>query len=348
MNTISERFASSTQRIDIEDAISRIYDAKMRLFVRSPLSGATELISHYFPADVILAPIPDAISGESWPWSDLEHDPFANVSVVVDLLRASYLAPAIHLNLYHDWLFFDYEVDQGMHPKLEYEDRPSNIARRLHFETFAHSTLVSLKSALDRLVSVFTHYIDGIQPHMTWGRITGSKSTGFMSIVALGRADDELLEYLYAEYNAWISAGVSPRDEIIHYSDLQTVWQFKEWSEGEGVKLKVSHTSYRGETPIDIDSNTLQGYVSSYYKLADHVLLTLAARLPLAVRKKLKKNQKSLSELIMETFKVAPSKLLGQILSEIKRATDLGEIEKELHPQLYIEFIKKNLTRFGL
>jgi hypothetical protein len=348
MKAISEKFASSTQKIDVEDVISEIYNAKMRVFIRSPLSDAAQLIPCYFPENIALMPIPDVISGESWPWSDLENDPFANVSGAVDLLRASYVAPAIHLNLYHDWLFFDLEVEQGMHPKYEYEDRPSNIARRSHFEAFAHSTLVSLKSALDRLVSVFAHYLDGVQSHMTWGRIKGNKASGFMSVVALGRANDELLEYLYAEYNAWISDAVSPRDEIIHYSDLQTVWQFKGWSEEEGAKLEVSHASYRGETPIDIDSNTLQGYVLSYYKLADHVLLTLATRLPLAVRKVLKKNQRSFSELIMETFNVAPSKQLGQILAEIKRAIDLGEIKKDLDPLLYIEFIKKNLKRFGL
>ncbi len=348
MKTISEKFANSIQKIDVEDIISEIHDAKMRAFVRSPLSDAAQLIPRYFPESIALTPIPDVFSGESWPWSDLEDDPFANVAVAVDLLRASYVAPAIHLNFYHDWLFFDLEVEQGMHPKYEYEDRPSNIARRSHFEAFAHSTLVSLKSALDRLVSVFAHYVDGVQSHMTWGRIKGNKSSGFMSVVALGRADDELLEYLYAEYKAWISEAVSPRDEIIHYSDLQTVWQFKGWSEEEGVKLGVSHASYRGETPIDIDSNTLQGYVLSYYKLADHVLLTLAARLPLAVRRELKKNKKNLSELIMETFNVAPSKKLGQILAEVKRAIDLGEIEKDLDPLLYVEFIKKDLTRFGL
>jgi len=50
----------------------------------------------------------------------------------------------------------------------------------------------------------------------------------------------------------------------------------------------------------------------------------------------------------METFNVAPSKKLGQILAEVKRAIDLGEIEKDLDPLLYVEFIKKDLTRFGL
>lgn len=348
MNTISKSFASSEQRIDIEDAITQIYDAKMRIFIRSPLSDSTQLTQYYFPADMILAPIPDAISGDAWPWPKLDDDPFIDASVAVDLLRASYIAPAIHLNFYFDWLFFDLEVEQGMHSKFEYEDRPSNIARRSYFEAFAHSTLISLKSALDRLVSVFAHYLDGVKSHMTWGRIKEDKPSGFMSIVARGRASDELLDYLYTEYNSWISEAVSPRDEIIHYSDLQTVWQFKGWSDEEGAQLTVSHTNSRDDTSIAIDSNKLHRYVTSYYKLADHVLLTLATRLPLAVRKALKKNQKNLSELIMEIFKIAPSKQLGQILSEVQRAISLGEIENDLPPQSYIDFIKKNPSRFGL
>ena len=350
MKPISDGFESAPQKIDVEAAIDAVFLAKMRFFVRSPTdepAGAD--VQRHFPPGTELTPIPDVISGDAWPWGPCD-DPFVDASVSVDAARASYLAPGIHLNYYLDWLLFDLECEEGLHSVFEYEDRPSNVARRSYFETFAHSTLIALKSALDRLVSLVGHYVSGISPHMTWGRIKNGKPTSFMSVVEGGRKNDELLEFLHTEYHSWIAKMVAPRDDISHYADLQTRWHFGGWSreEQKPLGLGVSHVIARHSASDEIDLPTLHRYVNSFYTLANRVFLTLATRLPLAVQKKASGAKSTLSDLIMQTFDIPPSKRIGELKAAIDEVIRAGEIERELAPEAYISFLQKNSSRFGL
>jgi hypothetical protein len=206
-----------------------------------------------------------------------------------------------------------------------------------------------LKSALDRLVAVIAHYVGGISPHMTWGRIKKGRSSGFMSVVERGRENDSLLDFLHTEYHAWISQMVAPRDDIIHYADLQTSWQFYGLPEDEqGPMLGVIHASSRGDQSAGFDSQMLHSYVNAFYALADRVLLTLATRLPLSVRKKLPSSGGSLGSAIMAAFDLPPSKLVGELKKVIEQAIKDGEIEGEQELDFYIAFLRQNAVRFGL
>lgn len=348
MKPISNGFAAAAARVDIEAVIDAIGIAKMRFFVRSPSTQINvDIIKYYFPNQSVLTPLPDDLSGKLWDWGK-GGDPFIDVSSSVDAARSSYLSPAIHLNYYLDWLLFDQECEQGSHPKLDNPNRPSDVSRRGHFEVFAHSVLIAIKSALDRLVSIIGHYISGVSPRMTWGRIKDGKTKGFMSLVSGGRQNDALLEFLHQEYLSWISDVVAPRDEIIHYADLQTSWNFIGWTEDQKPRLSVSHRIDRDGAPPSIDLQALQHYVTSFYSLADHTLLTLATRLPLAVQKASPILKDNLGHAIMKAFGVPPSKRVGELQEAIARAVKAGELQSGLPPQTYVEFLRRDPERFGL
>lgn len=231
----------SPLKVDLEERIGAFGWNKMRFFVSSPLNDCADLIPLYFPQGSTPPSLSDVPALSPWPW-DLMSDPFVEVSSRVDAMRASYLAPAIHLNAYIDWMTFDTECELGLHSVMDNENRPSNVARRAYIEGFVHSALISLKSGLDRLISVLACYYPGIASHTTWGRIEAGKPKGFMATVERGRQTDELLEYLSNEYGKWIAAAVAPRDDVIHYTDLQTVWSFR--SNGDGEDL--NRTGFRG------------------------------------------------------------------------------------------------------
>lgn len=364
MKPISDGFGSSKWRIDVEDKITAIDKAKMRFFVRSPGNDlGQDLIGVYFPPTAVLEPIPDELKrsgcpqdssiASDWPSDDdLEQalgkwdSPFVNASVSVDAIRISYLAPAIHFNNYLDWLLFDSECERGLHPIHLNEDRPSNIARRAHFEAFAHAVLIALKSGLDRLVTVAAQFVPGISGHMTWGRIKDGKASNFMSVVVRGKDHDELLAFLLNEYTSWIERAVVPRDDIIHYADLQTTWCLRKWSdEDDGyMEFDATHSSVRSEIPTRVDLAALHHYVSSYYALAERVLLTLATRLPLAMQRR----GPSLGSLIAQMSGVSKGKRVGELLKAVDQAIKNGEIDGGLAAEVYIKFLQTNATRFNL
>lgn len=367
MRSISDGFGSCEWRISIEDAIDAFEAAKMRFFIRSPINNATsEEVSRYFPPEAVLVPLPtllpgsgsspdessrmaaEACSGEvASPFGVLScTDSFISASACVDAMRTSYLAPAIQFNYYLDWLLFDHECERGLHLVDYCENRPSNIARRAHFEAFAHSVLIALKSALDRLVSVVGQYVGGISGHMTWGRIKKGKAQNFMSIVDRGRNQDNLLAFLYSEYADWIEAAVVPRDSIIHYADLRTTWMFSSSSisDEEGATLNVAHADARDEGGASVDLKTLHYYVTSFYALADHLLLTLATRLPLAAQEK----KVSLGGLIAAGLGVREGKRVGELVRAVQSAIEAGEIEGGLAPEVYFDFLGANAKRFEL
>lgn len=348
MKPMNRGFSSSSQRIDVEEIISAFDRAKMRFFIRGTPDTRTvqELVNLYFPDNTQLTPVPVELQGKAWPW-ELWDDPFVEASCSLDAARASYLAPAVHWNHYLDWLLFDFECEAGDYREQDYEDRPSNIARRSYFEVFAHSVLIALKSALDRLVGVIAHYVAGISPHMTWGRIKNDRFTGLMSVIEKERKNDSLFEFLHAEYHRWISKMVAPRDDIIHYADLQTLWQFDSVPHAaEDFRLSVSHGSPREDESEAFNSQMLFSYVQSFYAVADRILLTLSTRLPLGVRRRVSGG--SLGDAIMSAFGLGPSSQIGELKRAIDQAISSGEIDANQEPHFYIDFLRQNKVRFGI
>ncbi len=181
---------------------------------------------------------------------------------------------------------------------------------------------------------------------MTWGRIKGGKASNFMSVVVRGKDHDELLAFLHNEYTSWIERAVVPRDDIIHYADLQTTWNLRGWSDEEDgyMEFDAMHSSVRGEIPTRLDLAALHHYVISYYTLAERVLLTLATRLPLAMQKR----GPSLGSLIAKIPGVSTGKRVGELLEAVDRAIKNGEIDGGLAAELYIEFLRMNAARFNL
>ncbi len=53
-------------------------------------------------------------------------------------------------------------------------------------------------------------------------------------------------------------------------------------------------------------------------------------------------------DLIMKTFAVPPSRLIGEIKKKLEAAIDSGEIEARLPSEDYVELIRKDPKRFGL
>ena len=51
---------------------------------------------------------------------------------------------------------------------------------------------------------------------------------------------------------------------------------------------------------------------------------------------------------IMASFKLPPSRLIGDIKRALEAAIDAGEIEPRLEPSAYVEFVGQNKARFGL
>jgi hypothetical protein len=92
----------------------------------------------------------------------------------------------------------------------------------------------------------------------------------------------------------------------------------------------------------------LHRYVTSFYGLADHTYLTLATRLPLAVRKASSSLSASLGDAIMKAFGLPPSKRVGELQRAIAEAITAGEVQSGLPPQAYIEFLRSAPARFGL
>jgi hypothetical protein len=333
-------------KLDLEERIDQANTNQMRFFIRSPLNADyADQIPMYFPDGCVPMPIPEASQLSPWPWDGFS-DPFMDISAHVAALRVSYLAPCIHLNQYLDWVTFDLECEQGLHnPDIELE-RPSNIARRTYIEVFAHSVLVSLKSALDRLVPVASFYFPGLSSHMTWGRIENGKTRNFMSIVERGRRDDELLEYLSRQYEEWIRVVVAPRDEIIHYADLLVTWKFQ--SGAEGVAITPVHSSSRQvEAPV-LNASALSSFVNAYYALADRALLTLAARVPRSVLARARVAEPSLGSAIMHAFDIPPSPRVAELKREVKDAITNGEVAANQAPEVYIAFLRSHADRFRL
>ena len=126
---------------------------------------------------------------------------------------ASYLAPAINFNLYIELL-----IQNNINRMNGVED---SLIESSLYTVHVQNIFISIKCMLDRLVPILSYYYKGFSFTSTFGRIVeGKKTKGLMSVVEQGKDEDELLNFIYHEYKAWVKNIVKPRDYIIHYNDM--------------------------------------------------------------------------------------------------------------------------------
>jgi hypothetical protein len=150
-------------KFDEERLIDVHTKAHMRFFVSSETERNEGLLRTYFPAAAAPPAFPADVDRAAW--ASLMRD----ISTAVDGILASYLAPALHCNSYLEWLAQDIEWEENKYDLPPDTPHPSNILRRASAAAYGASTLVALKSALDRLLLILHYFYAGIAPHTTWG-----------------------------------------------------------------------------------------------------------------------------------------------------------------------------------
>ena len=152
-------------------------------------------------------------------FSDGSDHPYIDLLTIINCMSPSYLAPAYHYNNYVDALLLDVLWDDEKF-NIPEEDWASGFQRRNIYQIEIQALLLAIKTALDRMVSIFSYYYKGIYPYTTFGRINDDNSKGFMGIVNTNKTGDDLLLFVKEEYCKWIKIAVEPRDLIVHYNDL--------------------------------------------------------------------------------------------------------------------------------
>ena len=142
-------------------------------------------------------------------------------------MQPSIVAPAYNLNQYLTKLN-EYTVyyNFGEREKLKKTEVELNI--------YVNQIFISIKTLLDRCVSLFTYYIKGVSKDSTFGHIKANgTATGLINKIItikkkpndVDKEKEPLLDYIYEQYNEWIRIAVGPRDMIIHYNDFYTKYQ---------------------------------------------------------------------------------------------------------------------------
>ena len=110
--------------------------------------------------------------------------PYLDLVTIINSMSPTYLAPAYHYNNYVDKLLFDTVWDDEKYNMIE-ENLISGFLRRNAYQIEIQALLLSIKSALDRMVSILSYYYKGFGPYTTFGRVNDSgKSSGFMKTIA--------------------------------------------------------------------------------------------------------------------------------------------------------------------
>ncbi|MDH1260739.1 hypothetical protein N5C62_23995 [Pseudomonas atacamensis] len=269
-------------KLDLEDLVSEHLVAQMCISASAPWHQETY-------AGPTLADRLNELEETAAISFDERHDTFEKLLDEVGATRSSFLSPAMHLNHYLDWMIemgiddFSGTWSSSEKPKTG----PSLHLQSSMGSVYATSILISIKSALDKLVRVLQFYFSGISSHTTWGKY--GKGGGFMNFAQLNSGSEPLLKYVTESYDRWIHLAVAPRNALIHYKDSQGSWEY----------LKDQLLFVRTHCVQDQDGNvfnygvdTLCEFVREWYVLSKHVLSELSTRQPL-VRKQPFSMQKS-------------------------------------------------------
>lgn len=162
---------------------------------------------------------------EYFEWCEKHSRDDYSLTFLLDQLRASYLSPAYNYNKLVDEIIQDIFWDD-IKREIPDEQWVSMGRRTSQIIIEVQNCLIAIKVALDRIVKLFRLYKKGIAEHSTFGHIdfSANKAKGFMAQVVQDKEKDNILEYVYQEYQKWIWESVQPRDAIIHYDDIQVIY----------------------------------------------------------------------------------------------------------------------------
>ena len=215
----------------------------------------------------------------------IDNDAFGSISIALDSMLPSFLAPAHHYNQYVDAVVLDVEWDD-IKWSIPDEEWVSNVRRRAEYQTEAQAVFLSTKMALDRMVKVFYYFYPGFSRATTFGRFKGSRPSGFMAIAEGLRETDPLMAFVVSQYHRWIHSAVAPRDIITHYRDLGLVFNFDSTAQS----LLPIHALPDSERDLKVDPDVearneydighLHRFVDSWYSFFDHTTSELLRREP--------------------------------------------------------------------
>lgn len=184
--------------------------------------------------------------------------------------RPSYISAAYCYNNYVDAFVTDSFYD---HFEKYDECKISMGLRSAQVIIELHNTLISIKSGLDRLVSIFSEYYRGISKNVTFGhkkiKIDGTVSyTSFLSFCYQMKDKDEVFSYILSEYEKWIANCVEPRDAVVHYGDFFNLYEF--FADG-CTEMPISINQSTNEN-LEINIRKLQDYVEKYYVFMNNII----------------------------------------------------------------------------
>ena len=211
--------------------------------------------------------------------------PYCELSQMFHSMQPSYAAPAYHYNAYIDALIRDVFWDDKKFD-IPQELWMSNVQRRVSFQIEAQALLLSLKMALDRMVTIFSYYYPGFSRDTTFGRIKeNGKTQGFMSTVVNLANKDELMAFIEEQYQAWIKQAASPRDIITHYNDLSLSFHWDSESSTE-IPLHIEEKTMRKPDPVRnaqpiFHYANLKKLTCNWYSFFDRVVADLKSKIPI-------------------------------------------------------------------
>ena len=283
MNSTRKGIAEEVRKLKLnpEILLDKISDIKQNFFLLSEINKNNEFNSQYssflrngYEAPIVSTKICDTIIKEV----------FQDISCDVDSITSSLLSPCLHLNNYLECSASDIEWDEIKYTIEDKDEYPSSKLRRISTDIYGVSILISIKSALDRLVRILSYYYPGISSHTTWGRYKeNQKKEGFMGVVRKRQNTDKLLNYFDTQYNDWIKYAVAPRDSLIHYRDSVPSWYFDSKS-GALIQSHVTKNSEGKSQGYGI--YTLEEYVTKWFKFMEHTLYSLSTKCPIKLTNK--------------------------------------------------------------
>lgn len=217
-------------------------------------------------------------------WLEDKNNEFDYI-LCLDQIRTSFLGPAYNFNRLIDVIIQDVYWDDIKY-EIPVEDWVSMGNRTSAIVLDMHNCLISIKTALDRLVKLFRLYKKGISDYCTFGHIgKNNKSKGLMSRIIQDRDKDDISEYVYQEYNRWIYKCVKPRDTIIHYDDIQVVYSFADFCELPSFIYSMNENNNNSSRSNEIATTyklsfvDVYSYVQSFYDFANTIIEMIYKRL---------------------------------------------------------------------
>ncbi|WP_435356595.1 hypothetical protein [Emticicia sp. SJ17W-69] len=214
----------------------------------------------------------------------IDNNIYVDLITLIDTMYPSLIAPFHHYNNYIDFYCKDFLWDDIKYDLDEDEPRDSNTLRKIKYQIEIQALLMSIKAGLDRFVSFFSYYFNGISPHTTFGRYKKEKDKydGFMYIVNAKKEKDSLMAFIHAEYFDWIKIAVAPRDTITHYNDLGIYYEFNSEIQGDiPVHYNERLIKEKGQavSPVFVYSyQTIKGFTESWHKFISKTFLELLTK----------------------------------------------------------------------